>query len=340
MEAAEAEDIVEREDEVLEDLPGMSAAEIDRFLRGTSPDGGVMDTIIGKVGYVALLGRPNTGKSTLLNALLGYQLSAVSSKPQTTRKRWLGILTDDESQLLFLDTPGVHASGHALGQAMDGSVQQAVRDADVVVVMVDPTRPMQEEDEMVARYAKGSQKPLLLAINKQDIASALQTQEAEDFYRGRLGDQIRSVFRIAAVNPLSLPSLVTMMQDLMPLGPFLYPPDQLSDARERDIAAEIIRQTLLERLQQEVPHCVAVVVEEFNERRDAVFVRAVLHLERDSQKGIVIGKGGAKLGEIRTATEEALSAQFGKTAKVSFTVTVTKEWRRDPKLVAAFLGGP
>jgi GTP-binding protein Era len=329
---------LESEDDDFVPGPGMAADDIDRFLAATSHGSGLMPTINGKVGFVALLGRPNAGKSTLLNTLMGYQLAAVSTKPQTTRRRWLGIISDATSQILFLDIPGLIPLETALGKAMSDSVGEAVGDADVVVVLADPTRRMAGEDEAVASRAAESRKPVILAINKIDATSPAETEAVEQFYRVRLGPSVIAVHKVSGMLPYTLPPLMDEIRNALPEGPFLYPPDQITDARERDVAAELIRQCLLEKLDKEVPHAVAVVIEEFKEREQAVFIKATLHVEKETQRPIILGKDGSTIEVIRLTAEKLLSFHFTKPTKVSFDLVITKDWRKDARLVAEFLG--
>jgi len=279
----------------------------------------------GKVGYVALLGRPNAGKSTLLNTVLSYRLAAVSPKPQTTRRRWLGILSDADSQILFLDTPGVHIPKHALGQAMAHSIQSAIDDADVLVCLIDPTRPPGEEDRLVAETVAGAAKEVVLAVNKTDIATPEQIDCALAFYSQQLPE--RPIFRVCALASKSLVPLVDAIKSSLPSGPFFYSPENITDAVERDIASEIIREVALGALRQEVPHAIAVAVEEWEEHGDRRNVRAVLHVERQPQKLIVVGKGGSTIKAIRAKAERELSDQFGPT-RLTIWVKVSRDWRR------------
>jgi len=280
---------------------------------------------VGHVGYCAILGRPNAGKSTFLNGILDYHLAAVSSKPQTTRRRWLGILSDDESQILFLDTPGIHRPKHALGEFMQQAIQRAIGDADLLLCMVDPTRTQGDEEEMVAAAAKGG-KPVLIAINKTDIATQEEIRAARAFYAERLPDA--PIFEIAAVSKSSLAGLRSAMRDALPLGPFLFPADTMTDAFERQIAAEIIRETALNALREEVPHSIAVTIDNWQETPKGYRIEAVLHVERDSQKHIVIGQGGSVVKRIRSLAQRELSEQWDARVNLRLFVKVSQDWRR------------
>lgn len=280
----------------------------------------------GKTGYVALLGRPNTGKSTLLNTLLNRHLAAVSNKPQTTRKYLLGILTDEDSQILFLDAPGIHAAKLAIDEAMDESIKRVMDDADVVVCMIDPTRPPGAEDLLAATCASNAKKPTILAINKTDQANEEQIAENLGFYKKHLPDA-PSVRVVALDREKSLP-LLNLIKEHLEEGPFLYDPDELTDVYERDIAAELIREVLLTELKQEVPHCVAVTIDTWKERNERITVEATLNIERESHKGIILGQGGKMIKHIRQLSSMKISEFCGAKIDLKLFVKVVPDWRK------------
>ena len=285
----------------------------------------------GKVGYCAFLGRPNAGKSTLLNQLLDYHLTAVSSKPQTTRRRWLGIHSDEDSQILFLDTPGIHAPKHALGEFMVDSIQRAINDADLVICLADTTRSHGEEDSLAAAAAKESHKPVYLVLNKIDAASPEQIEETRAFFQAELGDC--TVFELSALKGDGSKGLLTAMKDAMPSGPFLFPPDQITDAFEREIAREIIRETVLETLHKEIPHSVGITIETWKEQSNIRKISGTLHLERDNQKYIVIGGSGTMIKKIMVTAAEAISETTGLKTRLKLYVKVSKDWRKKRSLL-------
>lgn len=288
----------------------------------------------GRVGYIALIGRPNVGKSTFLNTVLDFRLAAVSSKPQTTRRRWLGVRTDADSQMVFLDCPGVHRAGIALDEFMQEAVTRALSDADVILGMADPTRPPAEEDRLVAKLIAASGKPVCFALNKKDIADPGQIDVAAAFFAETLPNA--SQFRICALDATSLSDLLDALKSRLPMGPFFYSPDQATDAMEREVGAEMIRETVLELLRDEVPHATAVVIEEWREKGKPRRIAAVLHVERESQKGILIGKKGSMLGKIRVASEQKLAELCGEPVRLRLWVKVAKNWRRDKQRVREF----
>jgi GTP-binding protein Era len=280
----------------------------------------------GKTGYVALLGRPNTGKSTFLNTVLDRHLAAVSSKPQTTRKYLLGIYTDDDSQILFLDAPGVHCAKIAIDEAMNKSIERVLDDADLLVCMLDPTREPGEEDAMTARRAQACGKPLVLAVNKVDIATEEAISRHVAFYHQYLPDA--PVVQLVALQQDRIKELMDWLKANLPHGVFLYDPDELTDVYERDIAAEMIREVLLTELKQEVPHCIAVTVDTWKEQGNRIQVGATLYIERENHKGIIIGQGGRMIKRIRLESERKIGGFCGCRVNLQLFVKVAPDWRQ------------
>jgi GTP-binding protein Era len=281
----------------------------------------------GITGYVALLGRPNTGKSTLVNTVLKRHLAAVSAKPQTTRKYLLAIHTDAESQILFLDAPGVHVGKIAIDEAMANSVSRVLEDADLLVCMVDPSREPGEEDLLTAQRAQANGKPAIIAINKVDVATPTQIDNSLAFYRQYLPDA--PAVQLVAKDPDRVVELMKQIKSMLPHGIFLYEPDALTDVYERDIAAELIREVLLHELKQEVPHCIAVTVDSWRERERKLHIAATLHIERENHKGIIIGQGGKMIKHLRHHAAKKI-AEFCAVPRVNLDlfVKVVPDWRR------------
>lgn len=281
----------------------------------------------GRVGYIALLGRPNTGKSTFLNALLGYHLSAVSSKPQTTRRRWLGVLSDAESQLLFLDCPGVHLSRNRLDEAMEASIRRALQEADVVLCLFDATRALGDEDRLTARLARETAKKArqFVVLTKADLLEPAALTAAREFAATELPGVPLHV--VSAVSGEGVQTLLAAVRSALPEGPFLYSPETMTNAMERQIAADLIREAALEKLRQEVPHALAVTLDRYEEKPNAVAIQAVLHLERESQKGIVIGAGGQALEAIRLLAIKKLREIIDLPVRLKLHVKVDQNWR-------------
>lgn len=285
----------------------------------------------GKTGYVALLGRPNTGKSTFLNTVLDHHVAAVSSKPQTTRKYLLGIHTDGDSQILFLDAPGIHVPKIALDEAMDASIRRVMKDADVVVCIVDPTREPGQEDQLAAEAAQKSSKPVIIAINKNDIATDEQVAASLEFYRGYLPDS--PVVRMVALDRDKVEPLLALIKQHLHEGPFLYDEDEMTDVYERDIAAELIREVLLEELKQEVPHCVAVTIDSWKETEKKISIDATLNVERPGHRGIILGKNGEMIKNIRQLATKKIADFCDTRIQLSLFVKVVPDWRKKKKFL-------
>jgi GTP-binding protein Era len=278
-------------------------------------------------GFVAILGRPNVGKSTLLNALLGEKIAIVSPKPQTTRTRILGVLTRPDAQMVFLDTPGWHQPFHKLGEYMVEVVRRAVPDADLLLFLADLTELPRDEDRSLAELLRGAEAPILLVGNKADLLHGRSPDAALAPYRELLPGADALV--VSALTGQGLTELQEAVVARLPEGPQYYPPDVVTDQPERVIAAEMVREQVLQHTHQEVPHAVAVDVEEFKERDDGTtYIRAVVYVERDSQKGIVIGQGGAMLKTIGQAARGELERFMEGKVYLDLWVKVRKNWRK------------
>jgi GTP-binding protein Era len=285
-----------------------------------------------KCGYVALIGYPNVGKSTLLNRLVGGKLAITSPKPQTTRFRLLGIVNESDAQLLFLDTPGILEPKGALNETLVQAALTALNEADVVVWLVEP-RPPDPRDQVLLPHLQKLARPLLVAINKIDLVAKPKLLPLMGAYQG--------LFPAAPVIPVSgltgegLAELKGEIVLFLPASPPLYPPEQDTEASERFLAAELIRERVLHHVGEEVPYAVAVQVEEFDESRRPVLVtiRAVIYVERDSQKGILIGKGGRMLKDIGAEARAEIEQLLDAKVFLELWVKVWKNWRRDPRAI-------
>lgn len=285
----------------------------------------------GKTGFVALLGRPNTGKSTLLNTLLGCHLAAVSTKPQTTRKRLLGIYNDAASQILFLDAPGVHGVKIAIDEAMSQAVERVLEDADLVACLIDPTREPGDEDSMVAALAGQCGKPVLLLLNKMDLATPEQQQLSLLFYRQRL-PSAECLF-LAATEAESVGKLLQRLKELLPEGVFLFDRENITDVYERDVACELIREVLLEELQQEIPHSIAVVIQSWKVADHRIRIDAVLNLEREAHKGIIIGQEGRMIKKIKRLATKKIAEFCNQKIDLSLFLKVVPNWRKQKQFL-------
>ncbi len=280
-----------------------------------------------KSGFVAVIGRPNAGKSTLLNRLLGEKLVIVSDKPQTTRNRINCILTREDSQIIFIDTPGMHKPKTKLGEYMVDTAKSALEEVDLVLLMVDASVETGTGDKYVVDSLSGITTPVFLLLNKADLVSADRLQELTETYRSWFA--FREVISISAREGDNLPLLLDQITALLPLGPQYYPDDMVIDQPERFIIAELIREKALLLTEEEIPHAVAVDIDEITERSNGVlFVRATLYLERESQKGIVIGAGGARLKEIGRLARQDIEGLLGTKIFLDLWVKVKKDWRK------------
>ena len=284
-------------------------------------------------GYVAVIGRPNVGKSRLVNAFVGERLAPVSPVPQTTRRRLLGIVSRPEAQIIFMDTPGLHEAALRLSQMMLADADRALEDADMVLCVVDATREPGAEDALAQQRAATCTGPKFLVINKLDLGEAAA-------FEGRFREctGFDGIFGTSAVTRQGLDELMTAIVAGLPESPAYFPPEQISDAIERDIAADLIREAALKKLAEEVPHAVAVKVEEWTERENGmVFIHADVYVERDSQKGIVIGRGGRMLRGIGSLARHSLEGWLQQKVYLELQVKVLRDWRKDDRALR-FLG--
>jgi GTP-binding protein Era len=280
-------------------------------------------------GFVAVIGKPNVGKSTLINAWLGEKIAIVSPKPQTTRNRLRGILTRPDAQIIFVDTPGIHQPRHKLGEFMVETATKSIPDADVVFFMVDVSEMPTVEDEQIAQLIEEyGQAPVVLVLNKADLLPPDKVQPHSDAYFKLV--KHNEWMMISATRGDNRDKLLDMVVARLPEGPRYYPPDQLTDQNMRFIVAELIREQALRFVHQEVPHAVAVVVEEWKQRREHLtYIGATVYVEKDSQKGILIGAGGKMLKRIGRAAREEIELMVGTRVYLDLWVKVRKKWRKD-----------
>jgi carbon-monoxide dehydrogenase medium subunit len=296
-----------------------------------------------KSGYIAVVGRPNVGKSTLVNALVGHKVAITSPKPQTTRKRILGILSDEHAQILFLDTPGMHQPRRALSRYMMREVDAALQDCDAILFVVDVSVPPSDEDRNAAARIASAPQPKRIAFNKADVVDPRVLVEHVNAYEALLPGARLDVDALlcSAVRGDNLDTLRAMIDGVLQEGPAFYPPDQVTDQTERVIAAEFIREQALRFLEQEVPHGIAVSIEEWKERRKApAYVAATIYVERDSQKGILIGRGGEMLKKIGAAARREIENELDVKIYLDLWVKVRDKWRESERDVERFLGAP
>ncbi|UCF61137.1 MAG: GTPase Era [Anaerolineaceae bacterium] len=281
-------------------------------------------------GFVALAGRPNIGKSTLINAFLGQNIAAVSPRPQTTRFRQLGILTLPNAQVIFVDTPGIHKPLHKLGEQMNADALEVLEDADLILVMFDISQLPTEDDERVAERVQqlSSKPPMLVVLNKVDLIPPDEILEHQSDFETLLPDT--EIHVISSTRGDGRDVLLDRILELLPFGPQYYAEDIITDAYERDIAADLLRAAALNLLRDEVPHCIAIRIDEYKERNEhGAYIEATIFVERNSQKGIVIGKGGAMLREIGTLARKEIEAMSGRKVYLKLRVKVLPKWRND-----------
>lgn len=284
-----------------------------------------------KSGLVALVGRPNAGKSTLLNALVGEHIAAVSAKPQTTRTRIQGIITRPEGQIVFVDTPGIHKPGYALNRRMMQYVADALMQVDIVVLMRDATTSFGSGDKFALELIKQAGKKTFLLLNKIDklkdksLLLPLIAQYSQEY-------DFAEVIPLSALKGDNHELFVSKLLEHLPEGEPLYQdPDVFTDQIERNIVAELVREKILERTQQELPYTTAVRTEMWDETGDATEIHCVIYVERDSQKPIIIGRGGQMLKEIGTQARRDIEKLLGRHVRLNLFVRVQGDWRNDPR---------
>ncbi len=283
-------------------------------------------------GFVALAGRPNVGKSTLVNAIVGRKVAIVSDKPQTTRRAVRGVATAGESQLVLVDLPGVQRPLDALTRRMQHRVEQELADCDTALIVVNGEEGIGPGDRFIAGAVRRTGLPAVLAVNKCDRLNRPQT--ADVLEAAAALDVAREIFPISAKAGTGVAELVSCLSELLPEGPFFFSADDRSDQPRQVVIAELIREQVLRRTFQEVPHAVEVEVEEVDEsREDLIVVRALAWVETDSQKGILIGKGGRMIRTIGTAARRELQRELDSKVHLDLAVRVRRGWRADERLL-------
>lgn len=290
-----------------------------------------------KSGFVAVMGRPNVGKSTFVNRLLGTKIAATSPWPQTTRKTQMGILTLENAQIVFVDTPGVHNPIHKLGERMNQEALKVLEESDVILFLVDISQPPDEEDKLLANSLSNLRRSVhtIITLNKLDLVSQEIFEDHQELYQ--LLVPLSETVAVSSTRGDNLEALVNKVISLLPPGPPFFPDDQITDLYEREIAADLIREAIIYNLRAEVPHSIAVRIDEYKDKeQNLTYIAATLFVERDSQKGIVIGKGGAALKKIGIDARQKIEELIGRKVYLQLRVKVRKNWRNDDAALRLF----
>lgn len=282
-------------------------------------------------GYVSLTGRPNVGKSTLLNTILGEKVAIVSPKPQTTRNRIIGVKTLPDAQIVFIDTPGIHKPKHKLGELMVKQAKESVKEVDVILFMVEPEEPG-SGDKFIIDILKDMEKPVFLLINKVDTIKKPLVLSVIEAYSKLY--PFKEIIPMSALTGDGIDILIKSIVNCLPEGPRYYPDDILTDQLERFMVSEIIREKIIQQTEDEIPYSVAIEINQWSEREDGVvFIQANIYVEREGQKGIIIGKGGARLKTIGTNARLEIEKLLGTKVFLELWVKIKKDWRSSERVL-------
>lgn len=287
-----------------------------------------------KTGFVALIGRPNVGKSTLMNRLIGQKIAITSNKPQTTRNRIQTVYTEERGQIIFLDTPGIHKAKNKLGEYMVNAAKQTMNDVDVVLWLVEPTTYIGAGEQQIAANLKNCKKPVILVINKVDTVKKEEILKFIDAYKNIV--RFDEIVPVSALKGQNTDDLIDAIFKYLPYGPMYYDEDTVTDQPMKQIAAELIREKALRCLSDEIPHGIAVTIERMKERLDGsniIDIDATIICERESHKGIIIGKGGEMLKKIGSAARFEIERMMEMQVNLKLWVKVKKEWRDNDLLM-------
>lgn len=286
-----------------------------------------------KSGFIAIIGRPNVGKSTILNALINRKVSIVTNKAQTTRDNIKGIFEDDESQIIFVDTPGIHKPHHELGRIMNQSALSSTSDVEAAILVVDASKSFGDGDEYLVSELKLNC-PLIVVLNKIDLAKIDEVQALKDRYQQLYKDAI--IIEMSAIRLFNVDDLLKTIKSLLNEGPRYYPVGSISDRDESFFIKELIREQVLNQLREEVPHQIAVAVEKFQDKSKAAVIEALIVVEKPSQKAIVIGKDGTRIKALGIKAREALEERYNKRVFLQLFVVTKKDWMNNPRLLKEY----
>ncbi len=287
-----------------------------------------------RAGFVTIIGRPNVGKSTLMNHLIGMKLAITSRKPQTTRKRMQTVYTSDAGQIVFLDTPGIHKAANALGEYMDRAAIKTIEEVDCVLWLVEPSTFIGAGERYIAEVLEKANVPVILVINKTDTVKNAEIPAVIDAYKDVMA--FENIIPVSAKHSIGKDALLNAVFSLLPYGEPFYDEDTVTDETERNIVSELIREQALRNLSEEVPHGIAVEIDSMKEKKGMYFIDATIYCERDSHKGIVIGKGGAMLKKIGTGARIEAEKLLDCRVTLKLWVKVRKDWRNDEKQMRFF----
>lgn len=290
-----------------------------------------------KSGFISIIGRTNVGKSTLLNRLVRQKISIISDKPQTTRNRIVGIYTTQQAQLIFVDTPGFHKPQFKLNEMMMEIARKSLEGVDIILYVVEPEEKVGAGDQYILTQLQKVTTPVILVINKIDTIPKNQILPVIEAYRHLY--PFREIVPVSALTGENIETLLDCLITYLPEGPKYYPEDMITDQPERVIMAELIREKILQKTQKEIPYSVAVVVEkmDYNQERNLYTIQATIYVEKDSQKAIVIGKGGHLLKQIGTLARQEMEAILGSQVYLELWVKVKKNWRMDERSLRAMI---
>lgn len=285
-----------------------------------------------KSGFVSIVGKPNVGKSTLMNRLVGEKLSIISPKAQTTRHRIMGIINGDNYQIVYSDTPGILEPKYSLHQAMMNYVKVSLEDADLILLLVDP---VEKFDPLLFDKFNRIDTPVMLVINKADLGKGSQVYDKTAYWKENL-PKARTIMGVSALTGDNVPELLDTIVGVLPEHPPYFPPDELTDRPQRFFASEILREKIFLNYEQEVPYSTEVVITDFKEQDGVLHIRAEIFVERDSQKGIIIGKGGSALKKVGTEARQGIEEFFQTRVFLETKVKVAKNWRREKDRLKRF----
>lgn len=289
-----------------------------------------------KSGFIAIVGAPNAGKSTLLNRVLGEKISITSKKPQTTRNRILGVLQRPKAQLIFLDTPGIFMAKDALNLRIVYTALAAIAEADLILFMLDVANPDPDSEYFLVKRLRNEKPPVILALNKIDLIERSDLLIIIDKWSKKF--YFKDIIPISSTEGIQVDELIKAMENLLPIGPPYFPEDTLTDASERFLVAELVREQIFRLTGDEIPYATAVTVDSFKEKKEGrlVKINMTIHLERDSQKGIIIGKNGSKLKQIGVRSREQIQRMLDTKIYLKLFVRVQKNWRKDTRAIKKF----